>query len=126
MTQTAVRELKLGIHLKNAIPTAAEIDAMLNAVNAQTVQQDLAPEAKVSPELGWTVAALAAGATAGCLGAWLLAGGWLAPLAAGMLGAAAGGMFAVMLWRASDDGGDGSTAATIGPSSFDDDLLFDW
>jgi hypothetical protein len=62
-------------------PTPAEVEAMLQAVNVQLIQHDLAPEPTLSPEVCWTIAALAVGGAAGCLGAGLLIGGWLSALA---------------------------------------------
>lgn len=126
MPQTAVQESMFGFSRIKNPPTTSEIDAMLNAVNVQWIQHDLAPETSVSPEAAWTVAAVTAGGAAGCLGAALFIGGWLAAFALGMLGAAAGGVFAVVLWRASDDAPNHSAAAAFGPGSKDDDLLSGW
>jgi len=109
----------------NAIPTPAEIDAMLRGVNAQLIQSDLAPEPVVTAEAAWTIAAVAAGAAVGCLSAGLLIGGWLASLAGATLGVATGGVFAVSLWRASD--GAGPSATNFGfAEDAEDDLLSGW
>lgn len=106
-------------------PTPAEVDAMLQAVNIQLIQHDLAPDPALSPEIWWTIAALAAGGASGCLGAVLLIGGWLSALAGTVMGAASGGVFAVMLWRASDEGSSpGKPAHACRPLA--DDLLSGW
>jgi hypothetical protein len=126
MPQTAVQDSMFGLSRIKSPPSTSEIDAMLNEVNVQWIQHDLAPETSLTPEAAWTIAAVTAGGAAGCLGTAILIGSWLASLAAGLLGAAAGGMFAVLLWRASDDAPSQSAAAAFGPGSKDDDLLSGW
>jgi hypothetical protein len=108
------------------LPSPAEVDAMLQAVNVRLIQHDLAPEPLISPEAGWTIAAVAAGAVAGSLGLGLLIGGWTAALAGALAGAAAGGVFAVLLWRASDLGGHTAPRNTPLPDPAADDLLTGW
>jgi hypothetical protein len=107
-------------------PTPAEVEAMLQAVNVQLIQHDLAPEPTLSPEVCWTIAALAVGGAAGCLGAGLLIGGWLSALAGTVMGAAAGGVFAVMLWRASDGGSSIARKPVTACHPAADDLLSGW
>jgi hypothetical protein len=109
----------------NAIPSPAEIDAMLRGVNAQLIQSDLAPEPLMTAEAAWTIAAVAAGGAVGCLSAGLLIGGWLASLAGATLGVAAGGVFAVSLWRASDGGSLAATNLAFTEDA-EDDLLSGW
>lgn len=126
MSSTTTREAMRFPRQAPALPTAAEVEAMLQAVNVQSIQHNLAPEPAISPEAGWTVASVVVGAIVGCLGAILLIGGWLSALAGSILGAAAGGVFAVILWRASDGGGSLSTRPVFASSSMDDDLLSGW
>ena len=125
MSPTIVRETLR--HVRTAPPpTTAEVDAMLQAVTVRSIQQELAPEPTLSPEAGWTIAALAVGAAAGCLGAGFLIGGWLAALAGAILGGAAGGVFAVTLWRASDGGVAFASRPMFAGEPAADDLLTGW
>jgi hypothetical protein len=126
MSTTTVREPMRFARQTPSLPTPEEVDAMLQAVNVQLIQHEIAPEPAISPEVCWTIAALTVGGATGCLGAGLLIGGWLSALAGTIVGAAAGGVFAVILWRASDGGG--SVPATRVPAydSASDDLLSGW
>jgi hypothetical protein len=126
MSSTIIQEPMRFGRQASPLPTPAEVDAMLQAVNVQLIQHDLSPEPALSPEVWWTIAALAAGGAAGCFGAGLLIGGWLSALAGTIVGAAAGGVFAVILWRASDDGSSGCLKPIPTPRSADDDLLTGW
>jgi len=126
MSATTVREAMRFARPTPSLPTAEEVDAMLQAVNVQLIQHEIAPEAAISPEVCWTIAALTVGGATGCLGAALLIGGWLSALAGTIVGAAAGGVFAVILWRASDDSGTVGTTRFPAYDPASDDLLSGW
>jgi len=126
MTTSTAREPLRAIRSAASLPSPAEVDAMLQAVNVQLIQNETAPEPGLSPEAAWTLASLAAGAGAGCLGGGLIIGGWLAALAGSILGSVLGGVFAVVLWRASDGGAAFSPRKTPAYDPATDDLLSGW
>jgi hypothetical protein len=126
MSSTIIHEPMPLARSTSPLPTPEEVDAMLQAVNVQLIQHDLAPEPTPSPEVFWTIAAIAVGGTAGCLGAGMLIGGWLSVLAGTLVGAAAGGVFAVILWRASDEGSFFIQETSPPRRPIDDDLLSGW
>ena len=126
MSTSTARESLRPIRSAASLPSPSEVDAMLQAVNVQLIQHEIAPEPALSPEAAWTLAALAAGAAAGTLGGGLLIGGWLAALAGSILGSVLGGVFAIVLWRASDGGATFSPRQTPAYDPATDDLLSGW
>jgi hypothetical protein len=126
MSSMTAREATRFPRQGRASPSPSEVEAMLHAVNVKTIQHDLAPEPVVSPEVGWTIASVVMAAIVGGFGAGLLIGGWLSALAGCILGAAVGGVFAIVLWRASDGGDAICRTPVLAASSLDDDLLSGW